>query len=69
VGVEHFDDGSTHGSVFAVTADGNATRLACDPSPRYPLFRAQAITPDGIYVSVFYGDPPGSWDLIKVSHP
>jgi hypothetical protein len=66
-GVELFDDGETHGSVFQVDHDGNAVRLACDASDSWPLVTATAVAPDALYASVRYDRP--AWVLLKLSTP
>ena len=64
-GVELFDDGVNHASVFQLSSDGKATRLACDSSNNWPVYTAVALAPDAIYLSVRY-DRPG-WMLVKLS--
>jgi hypothetical protein len=63
-GVERFDDGEMHASVFQVKSDGSATRLACDSSSNWPVYTATALAPDAIYLSVRY-DQPG-WKVIRL---
>jgi hypothetical protein len=63
-GMEIFDDGANHGSVFQVGGDGDATRLACDASGNWPAYTATALAPDALYVSVSY-DQPG-WLMVKI---
>ena len=66
-GVEPFDDGVNHASVFHVSRDGNATRLACDASNNWPVYTATALAPDATYLSVRY-DQPG-WMLVRLPPP
>jgi hypothetical protein len=63
-GVELFDDGVNHASVFQVSGEGNATRLACDASNNWPVYTATALAPNAIYLSVRY-DQPG-WMLVRL---
>jgi hypothetical protein len=66
-GVEIFDDDENHGSVFQVSGDGNATRLACDASSNWPSFTAVAVAPDALYVSVRYDQP--AFALVRIPRP
>jgi hypothetical protein len=68
VGVEAFDDRKSHTSVFKLGADGKATRVACDPSDHWPLFRSKALAPDAVYLAFADSDPSG-WKLIRLSTP
>jgi hypothetical protein len=64
-GVEPFDDGAMHASVFEVNADGAATRLGCDPSDNWPVYGAATVAPDGVYLAVRY--EPRTWRLVKLA--
>jgi hypothetical protein len=69
VGVEAFDDGKRHTSVFKVGADGKATRVACEPSDRWPLYRSKAVAPDAVYLAFSYTEEPEGWTLVRLSSP
>ncbi len=53
-GFEPFDDGATHGSLWLVDADGNGSRIGCDPNVGYVpgILTAALATPTAIYAVV-----------------
>jgi hypothetical protein len=53
-GSEALADGATHGSVFAVDAQGTARRVASDPTPEAPLISNLTLAPNALYLTVYY---------------
>jgi hypothetical protein len=52
--IEPFDDGGTHGTLWLVDADGNGTRIGCDPNSRdFPGSVSAALaTPTAVYAVI-----------------
>ncbi len=53
-GSEPFDDGATHASLWLVDADGNGSRIGCDPNVGYGagIVSAALATPTAVYAAV-----------------
>ncbi len=68
-GTEVFEGGEPRASVFSVSADGAATRVACDATLErgsgWP--RIATLAPDAVYWVVTYND--WSWQIVKTARP
>ena len=53
-GIEPFDDGATHASLWLVDADGNGSRIGCDPNVGHGpgMVTAALATPTAIYAVI-----------------
>jgi hypothetical protein len=72
IGTEVRDDDDARLSVFAVAADGTASRVARDPCPDPALLLRAALTPDArsLYLEILYvADGPPTIVKVKVSRP
>ena len=74
-GIELFDDGLYHESLFFINAEGNATRTACDPSRESSdwIDARPAFTDDAAYVynvdssgAIEGSTPAQTWQIIKI---
>lgn len=61
---ERFDDGTSHRSIFFLSASGSTTRLACEPVEASGDIRGTALSPDALYLTI---NRLGSgWSIVRV---